>query len=380
MNIYVIDDDFRHNDIVLIQKMMDGRYNIYNTLTDPHLENSLFLMDADWINILSAENNESIKSLKNKKVVFFDHYKNLQDEMSTIRCKMISDWITDVNFDKKNVYNIVQMAADVEKLKPYFNIENITVYDKWMEELYRYQVKDDLLTVKRNVDSRKKPNKRFCFFNRRYETIRFAFIAELISSGLLNEFNYTFSDNWKMHGLEKVPHEMIRSDIPNHLEPHREQLENWITGLPYTVNAGIANLYPNQLNDLFRASNISIVLETHPITDRSIITEKTYKAMYFERPFMILSQPGALKMLKISGYKTFSPLIDESYDDIQDYNERVQAVIKEIKRLHDMPIEQFDELVNQCKPIIEYNYKHLLSEMYKPWPSNFKMSNLLKFE
>ena len=67
-------------------------------------------------------------------------------------------------------------------------------------------------------------------------------------------------------------------------------------------------------------------------------TEKIAKVLYHGHPFILLSQPGALKKLKTWGFKTFPELFDESYD-YKYYNStvgKIEFVKKEILRLVNM--------------------------------------------
>ena len=380
MNLYLRTANLEHYDMTVINHIVDCGCDIYSYLTDPIKDNSVFIIDLDRCDEFTDKIIIALKEIKNKKILFMNNYKCLSYCHGKRRIRSMSDYIDKFGFAKKDVYIVTELLADVENITPYFNSSNIFVNDKWLNEFYLYQVKADMLTPKFMIDARPKPNKRFSFFNRRYEPIRFAFVAELVASGLIDSFNYTFNDHLGGFSGYKISHDDIISDIPTHLLPQREKLINWITGLPYTIPDNINNLYSKDLDELYHKSSMSIVHETHPINDLSVITEKTYKGMYFKKPFIILSQPGALELLRKSGYKTFSPLIDESYDLIEDYTQRTSVILQEINRLNSMPTDEFDELMNKCKEITEHNYKIVVSNMVKPWPEELKISNLLKIE
>ena len=49
------------------------------------------------------------------------------------------------------------------------------------------------------------------------------------------------------------------------------------------------------------------------------ITEKTYRNIKYKKPFIIMGQHISLASLHKLGYKTFHPLIDESYDSYERY-------------------------------------------------------------
>ena len=53
-------------------------------------------------------------------------------------------------------------------------------------------------------------------------------------------------------------------------------------------------------------------------------------------PFIVYGSPFTLKSLRELGFKTFSPFIDESYDETISPFRRMQKITKEIKRLCSM--------------------------------------------
>lgn len=91
----------------------------------------------------------------------------------------------------------------------------------------------------------------------------------------------------------------------------------------------------------------------------AMITEKTYKAITMKHPFILLARPHTLRLLRERGYKTFSPFIDESYDEILDDKLRLKAVADEINRLTKSDLVEF---THQVKDIVEHNAETLWSQ------------------
>ena len=98
------------------------------------------------------------------------------------------------------------------------------------------------------------------------------------------------------------------------------------------------------------------------------ISEKTFKPILHHHPFMILGVPGVLKLLKQLGYKTFSPYIDESYDDEEDVSRRCYLITKEVERLCELKGEGLQKFLNNCKPIVEHNYNVLMNKKVFNYP------------
>jgi hypothetical protein len=89
------------------------------------------------------------------------------------------------------------------------------------------------------------------------------------------------------------------------------------------------------------------------------LTEKTYKPIAMKHPFILLAPAHSLRMLRERGYKTFSPFIDESYDEIENDHLRLKAVAEEVKRLSKSDLVEF---TYQIKDIAEHNEKILRSQ------------------
>lgn len=122
--------------------------------------------------------------------------------------------------------------------------------------------------------------------------------------------------------------------------------------------------------EFFDESYFSVVTETVYFTgpqnsmlgDSSSSTifpsEKTYKPIAMLQPFILVTTPGFLSALRKCGYKTFHPYIDETYDTIEDDNERMDAIVKEIARLCSFTDDQWREWMQNIKPIVEYNKEY----------------------
>jgi len=105
------------------------------------------------------------------------------------------------------------------------------------------------------------------------------------------------------------------------------------------------------------------------------VSEKTYKAIKMGMPFInFTAKPGILKHLHSLGFKTFKPMIDESYDyptfqhrtedhEIleKQYYDRFRKLLKELNRLCQMSRSELEKLWEDCQPIAQHNLKILQS-------------------
>ena len=94
------------------------------------------------------------------------------------------------------------------------------------------------------------------------------------------------------------------------------------------------------------------------------LSEKTFKPIACNHPFIIAGNKGSLARLRELGYKTFSPYIDESYDNLNTW-ERLAAITKEISRINNMKRVDKLEWYRNLKHILDFNYNLLKSRSSK---------------
>ena len=90
--------------------------------------------------------------------------------------------------------------------------------------------------------------------------------------------------------------------------------------------------------------------------DCYFFTEKTYKFIAAKMPFIFVGFNNSLPILRKIGYKTFHPYIDETYDTIENDEDRLVAIMDEIERLSNLSDDEWQELENNLLPIVNYNY------------------------
>ncbi len=88
------------------------------------------------------------------------------------------------------------------------------------------------------------------------------------------------------------------------------------------------------------------------------ITEKTFKAFVTMSPFLIIGCQYHLKKLKEWGFKTFEGYMDESYDELESYEQRKKVIYSEILRLNRMDKKELDDWFWSMKDILLHNYNH----------------------
>jgi hypothetical protein len=142
----------------------------------------------------------------------------------------------------------------------------------------------------------------------------------------------------------------------------------------------------DKLIHLYQNTAINLLCESQydkngvPI-ESTFISEKTFRALAFPRPFIVIGQKHILKNLQKMGFRTFSDIIDESYDDLPDSErmDKIQQIILDLKTKNK---EEIYHMWEKCIEIYEHNRKSILyhansyNEMFQRiFPKEFRVLN-----
>jgi hypothetical protein len=105
-------------------------------------------------------------------------------------------------------------------------------------------------------------------------------------------------------------------------------------------------------------SLVYVPTETVYFGQRLHITEKTFKAIALEMPFVLVAPAGSLAYLREYGFQTFGHVFDESYDLETDDIVRIEKVTKLLKALDSLSVQERQQIHRACFPIVEHNYRH----------------------
>jgi hypothetical protein len=105
-------------------------------------------------------------------------------------------------------------------------------------------------------------------------------------------------------------------------------------------------------------SLIYVPTETVYFGRRQHITEKTFKAIALEMPFVLVAPADSLEYMRSYGFRTFSDIFDESYDVETDDILRIEKVAKLLKELDGLSLKERLAIHRACLPIVEHNYNH----------------------
>jgi hypothetical protein len=180
---------------------------------------------------------------------------------------------------------------------------------------------------------------------------------------LYNVFKHGLDHNWI-----SAPRDCVYENVDiltvaskyNNIYPDIEQV---------FAQSGLPKLFPGEETqqmascwlsnfDVAADSLFYVPTETLFFGKRLHITEKTFKAIALEMPFILMAPAGSLEYMRSYGFKTFASVLDESYDQESDDIRRVEMVIKQLKEIDSLPLRERLEIHRACLPAVEHNYNH----------------------
>jgi len=201
--------------------------------------------------------------------------------------------------------------------------------------------------------------KKFSILSRNYKVWRLRLYSELVQCDLINDFIYSFY-NINPYTKSVFDIDVITKELQQYAKVNQKILD-WMVKIPYSIDMkdDCSIIWTNSSYDAILSSDIHVLVETlfEYKPSVSFLTEKTYKALACSKPFLMFSTKGFLADLRTTGYKTFSPYINESYDTIDDNEQRLLAVVNEVKRISNLPDNEYKMLLDSCNLIAIENFK-----------------------
>jgi|688.fasta_scaffold127941_2 hypothetical protein len=156
---------------------------------------------------------------------------------------------------------------------------------------------------------------------------------------------------WDIDGIG-VPNKPVNFTI-EHVQLHGQQVS-------------ISQVVPI---NIYNETAYSVITETNFMNSYTFYTEKTVKPILARRLFVAFGGQHYIRNLHNLGFQTFDGIIDESYDEEPDQQRRYAMVYEQMQYLFSQPQE---EILEKIKPIVEYNYQHMLTtDWYGDFSRNF---------
>ena len=246
-------------------------------------------------------------------------------------------WFEYANIKKtSNVYLITSTH--------YENNKSLLNWIHW--EHFETAVKD-CVGVSETTVSFHKDMKKFLCLNLRPRPERIQFMKKLENVGALDDMNYSLVTK-----TEHIEYDVFKTDYRK------------VTTIDDRIQLMPDNDPWNVIKSMFMKDNlIFIVTETCVDSNSLFLTEKIFKPIKMKMPFIVHARPYALKKLREYGYKTFSSLWNETYDEIHDMHERMDAIVQLIQSLNKLTTEELYNKIQGIKDILQHNYDNMMKRV-----------------
>ena len=132
---------------------------------------------------------------------------------------------------------------------------------------------------------------------------------------------------------------------------------------------------------IYNKTFYTALIETAFHEDFGVFTEKTAKPIVAKRPFVIFGSPGQLQALRSLGFKTFSTVIDESYDKERDMYKRFNMVLDTMLKLSSIDPKS---VYTKLDEILQHNKNHFektdWNRQFRQQTRGSKKIDLFRFE
>lgn len=314
-----------------------------------------------------------------KKIVFLSYTEAYSVAYIKPMNKIISYMLRthyDISLDK---FLYVAGAHPIEdnlmKYKDICNMHNIQLIETVLVNAMEIFINNNSTNVsfKDLSTAPRKKLKNFASLNGVPRLFRLVMTAQLLKNNLLVDAHYTLWLNQRgrlsTESLTDIYITRAKKQFPNIAKESLDLLVNDSGMFPMILHSTPNNHYDQRDVFIYDTSYFSIVAETvfakYMGMDDDLFyecydfSEKLFRPIKFKHPFVLLARPNSLKVLRDYGYKTFHPHINETYDTIEDDEERLLAIIEEVKRLCSFTDHQWISWQRHIKEIVEYNHEFL---------------------
>jgi hypothetical protein len=305
----------------------------------------------------------------------------------------ISDYDIKMSFDAwyQGYKNRPDVSSNISKIKILYHTWSLRDKAKEFKKIlnneatvFNHNKNKCTVVTKEEVTDKIVRQKRFLMLNRRLRPHRLYSILLCSHLNLLNEFYISYDlNNMEVFELEKSMYttDHLKNEFPFELvEEEYKKLK--MTAPVSTLDfKNLQDVWGFNFEDkrIYQQSYIHITSETNFFENGGYFSEKTWKPIGHLQPFIFLGPANGLKEIKKLGFKTFSPFIDESYDEERNNAKRFKMIINEIERLAKLPLEEIHNWYHSIfEDILIYNQELFIQYENDDLMKNFFTKNLFE--
>lgn len=211
---------------------------------------------------------------------------------------------------------------------------------------------------------------KFISFNRltsQDRVYRTLLVSEMIKHDILDQGLVSYSKHCPMgdtYQVELANHKQVPEDIAQQAITNIDSIDRELR-----IDFADSEFIPNQSYNIScipecQQTFLYVVSETCYWGQKKHLTEKVFKPIVCRMPFILVAPAHNLEYLRSYGFKTFSPWIDESYDQEEDDLVRMELIGKELKRISSMSTNELKDMLVAMQDTLEYNFNLFYSNEF----------------
>lgn len=263
------------------------------------------------------------------------------------------------NYDLTILVHSEQRSVEVERFEqagfvPVYYWSHAVIAQDW----FRYADHDPNL-----VFDSTKIQQDFLIYNRAWagtREYRLCFVEQLLAAGLDRHCNISFNpedgEHYSTHQFANDQFKIVNYNLHDEL----------------TLNTHNSTASADYCSEDYATAGIEVVLETLFDDSRWHLTEKTLRPIACGQPFLLMATAGSLQYLQQYGFETFGELIDETYDQIVNPRQRLQAVIAEMRRIAALNPESKTQLFTALNTIAQRNQQRFFNGLHEQVINEYK--------
>lgn len=236
-------------------------------------------------------------------------------------------------------------------------------YDSFLPKLLDYEHNQAAQSRSAEIYSRTTKPYKFLFLNGRGRSHRRWLIQRWLSSDLLSQTLWSNLDSpsGPIQTLPK-PYEVDR------YQHTQTDTQGYVKFALFDNEWGEIYLNPEAYIDTY----FSVVTETVHDYPYSFRTEKIWKPIVMGHPWIAVANQGFLRDMRNLGFQTFGHLIDESFDHIENNQDRLRRVAHTVEDLCRQDLPAFLAAAEQTCKYNQQHYAVMREQVRAEFPQRFK--------
>ena len=243
-------------------------------------------------------------------------------------------------------------------------------YDSFLPKILDYNENIAAASRSEEIFSNTHKPYKFLFLNGRMRSNRKYLIERFHLNGLINQSIWSSLDARDgasrqiklMHNGKNMMYNVRPIKL---LDPYYEFdfYQNRTTIAQQTSSTYVKHdLFDNQWGEIYLRAEpyidtyFSLVTETVFEYPHSFRTEKIWKPIAMGHPWIAVANAGYYRDMRNLGFKTFSHVIDEGFDSIENNQDRIDRIAQIVEDLCQQDLASF---LKECYNVCKYNQQHL---------------------